>query len=210
MFVTIPTRLGRESHSNPYSFIHALLGGDHLSGSALGYSASQDSFAGAFGGGVDWKVAGSWSVWVSADYVFSRHNIFGVPSYTQNNYRGGVGIAYRFGGRSHERAASRPSERENSPAHSVGVPIPQLGITAGSRDEGGAEILVIDRGGIAELANLRVGEVITELDSKPVNSPMELAAELQQRPAGWQAHLTYIFRTSAMGWVSNETVVTLR
>src|SRR5579884_2627857 len=79
-------------------FVHALLGGDHLSGHALGESASQDGLAGAFGGGVEHRISGPWGVRVSADYVFSRHNIFGGSSFTQNNYRISGGIVYSFGG----------------------------------------------------------------------------------------------------------------
>jgi len=44
-------------------FLHALLGGDHLSGSTSGFSASQDGFAGAFGGGVQQKISGPWGLW---------------------------------------------------------------------------------------------------------------------------------------------------
>src|SRR5712692_9221348 len=68
-------------------FVHALIGGDHLSGSALGGSASQDSLGGAFGGGVQWPVSGHWAVRASSDYVFTRHNLLGGPSVTQNNFR---------------------------------------------------------------------------------------------------------------------------
>ncbi len=50
-------------------FVHALIGGDHLSGGALGISASQDSLAGAFGGGLQWKVSGPFSVRAGVDYV---------------------------------------------------------------------------------------------------------------------------------------------
>jgi Outer membrane protein beta-barrel domain len=64
-------------------FVHALIGGDHLTGSAGGVSVSQDSLAGAFGGGVQWRVSGPFSIRASADYVFTRHNILGGPSVTQ-------------------------------------------------------------------------------------------------------------------------------
>jgi hypothetical protein len=74
-------------------FIHALVGGDHLTGSALGFSKSQDGLAGAFGGGVEWSVSTHLAVRSSVDYVFTRHNIFGGPSYTQNNVR----VGGRFG-----------------------------------------------------------------------------------------------------------------
>src|SRR5271170_3013495 len=73
-------------------FVHALVGGDHLSGSALGASVSQDGLAGAFGGGVQWRFSERLSFRTSADYVFTRHNILGGPSVAQNNVRASVGI----------------------------------------------------------------------------------------------------------------------
>ncbi len=88
-------------------FIHALFGGDHLTGSAAGFSQSQDGLAGLAGGGVQWKVSGPWSVRASGDYVFTRHNIFGGPSVTQNNVRASVGIVYSFGGTERTIKASR-------------------------------------------------------------------------------------------------------
>jgi hypothetical protein len=74
-------------------FIHALFGGDHLaatesvSGASGSLSQSQDGLAGLAGGGVQFKVSGPWSIRASADYVFTRHNIFVGSSVTQNNYR---------------------------------------------------------------------------------------------------------------------------
>ena len=49
--------------------VHTLFGGDHLSGSALGFSASQDDFA----------------------------DILGGPSVTQNNFRLSGGIVFKLG-----------------------------------------------------------------------------------------------------------------
>lgn len=113
-------------------FLHALIGGDHLTGSALGFSASQDSFAAAFGGGVQWKVAPRWAVRASGDYVLTHHNIFGIPgvTYSQNNFRASAGIVYTFGGsREHSpwpgasapRANSSPQCEDSSEAALLGV-----------------------------------------------------------------------------------------
>jgi Outer membrane protein beta-barrel domain len=107
-------------------FIHALFGGDHLTGTASesGVSgnvpASQDGLAGLVGGGVQFRVSGPWSIRASADYVFTRHNIFGGPSVTQNNYRAGVGIVYSFGG----RHASEPVRVPQPSAPPVSTPTP--------------------------------------------------------------------------------------
>lgn len=205
-----------------FLFVHALFGGDQLSGSALGYSASQTGFGGAFGGGVKWKLSGPWSIRASVDYAFTRHNIFGGSSYTQNNYRAGIGIAYSFGARSRERAFAQPdggpaSVIDTSLSRPVAaatdtsmLQIDSLGITARSRSAHGAEILAVSPGSVADLVSLRAGEVITAVDGRPVNSPSELASELQNRPPGSQVKLTYIFQTSAIGWANNEVNVVLK
>lgn len=189
-------------------FLHALLGGDHLSGSTSGYSASQDGFAGAFGGGIQQKVGGFWSIRVSADYVFSRHNIFGGSSYTQNNFRTAVGIAYSFGG--NRPVASYRPKASRMPEQSAGMSVPSLGIVGSGRSEGGVVIMEVVPGGVAELAFLHVRDVITSLDGKPVNTPVELAAMLQDRPSGSQVRLGYLFRTSALGYLPQEKILVLK
>jgi PDZ domain len=182
-------------------FVHALFGGDHLTGKALGFSASQDGLAGLAGGGVQWKVSGPWSVRASADYAFTRHNIFGGPSVTQNNYRASVGIVYSFG------AAKQTSRapRQTSPTRPAGMPIPALGITAIAGSTQGAEITDEAPNGAAALAGLHLGDVIDAVDGKPIGNPMELAAELSNRAAGDQVRLGYLHR----GMWQTETIVTL-
>jgi hypothetical protein len=83
-------------------FVHALVGVDHLSGSQFGVTASQNSLAAAFGGGVQWDLGPTWAVGGSADYVMTRHNIFaavGVPSAvaTQHNIRLAAGVVIKLG-----------------------------------------------------------------------------------------------------------------
>jgi S1-C subfamily serine protease len=53
-----------------------------------------------------------------------------------------------------------------------------LGILAAPQEFAGARILQIEPGGVAEMASLHVGDLITSVDGKPVRTPMELAAEL--------------------------------
>ncbi len=77
-------------------FFHALLGVDHLSGHAYGLSASQNSFAAVFGGGVQYPFAPHWAVRTAFDYVLTNHDFFGGTA-TQNNFRVGVGVVYLFG-----------------------------------------------------------------------------------------------------------------
>jgi opacity protein-like surface antigen len=190
-------------------FVHALLGGDHLSASTQGFSRSQDSFAGAFGGGVQWKIAGPWSIRASGDYVFTRHNILGGPqSFTQNNVRASAGIVYSFGGILRDTASHRASTSSVSVQARASMPIPSLGIMAASRQEGGAEIVEVAPQSVAALANLHPGDVITSVEGKPVNTPMELAADLQNRAPGSQIHIGYLFHAS-VGAYAAQTVLIL-
>jgi hypothetical protein len=143
-------------------FFHALVGGDRLSDSAFGLTVSQTGFAGAFGGGVQWKVGESWSVRTSVDYVFARHQIPTLSSFTENNFRVGAGVIYSFGGR---RTATLPQQASQAPPRVAveGIAIPGLGLKAGTRDNG-AEILEVESGGAAELAGLHVTDVINAVD----------------------------------------------
>jgi hypothetical protein len=81
-------------------FFHGLVGGDQLTGpfGPFGVSNSQTGFSAALGGGVQSKAfGGHWAIRSSADYAISRHNIFGGPAVTQNNFRVSGGIVYVFG-----------------------------------------------------------------------------------------------------------------
>ena len=158
-------------------FIHALFGGDHLTGSAFGFSQSQDSFAGLVGGGVQWKVRGPLSVRASADYVFTRHNIFGGPAVTQNNYRAGVGIVYSFGGKhasestasvtqaNAEPMSANPTPRAKSTNAEPGrvtaraAPSSRISTAALPRAEifGGYSYLNIDTNGLTSRKNIPYG-----------------------------------------------------
>jgi opacity protein-like surface antigen len=93
-------------------FLHALFGGDHLDGrltipsipgSVVAGVTPQNSFAAAFGGGIEWKVASHWAVRGTADYLLTRHKMFNLisgvmmPTFTQNNFRASVGIVFQLG-----------------------------------------------------------------------------------------------------------------
>jgi hypothetical protein len=81
------------------AFVHALFGVDRLTGSTSSLSASQNSFATAFGGGVQMTVAPHYAVRTSADWLLTRHNLADPngPSTNQNSFRVSVGLVYRFG-----------------------------------------------------------------------------------------------------------------
>jgi hypothetical protein len=183
-------------------FIHALFGGDHLTGSALGFSASQDGLAGLAGGGVQWKVSGPWSVRAGADYVFTRHNIFGGPRVTQNNVRASVGIVYSFGRTEH----AAPAPRQSAPLAPVaGMKISALGIMVAVGRNPGAEVTDEAPNSTAGLAGIHIGDVINAVDGKAVSNPMELAAELLNHAAGDKIKLGVLIR----GQWQTETVLIL-
>jgi hypothetical protein len=201
-------------------FIHALFGGDHLASG----TASQDGMAGLAGGGVQFKVSGHWSIRASADYVFTRHNIFGGPSVTQNNYRAGAGIVYSFGGRHAAepvRVAPPSPPPVSTPAPAPPPPAPPqqstpritgngmkldaLGVKVTLGRSAGAEITDEAPNGGSALAGLHPGDVINAVDGKPVRTPMELAAELANHQAGDKVRLGYLIH----GTWQTETVVVL-
>jgi hypothetical protein len=187
-------------------FLHALIGGDHLSGSQSGQSESQDGLVGAFGGGAEWPTSKRWGVRVSADYSFSRHNIFGGPSYTQNNFRVGAGFVYRFG----VTAPTPPTHAEHAPRTASrsmsGMPVPALGLVAVAREEGGAEIQEVAPGSVAALGGLRIGDVINSVNGSPIKTPMELQAEMSTLSSGVKVRIGYMAR----GYWQSETVLILK
>jgi S1-C subfamily serine protease len=56
-----------------------------------------------------------------------------------------------------------------------------LGAAVGPQEFDGAKILEIVPGGIAEMASLKVGDLIKSVDGKAVKTPMELLAELSDK-----------------------------
>ena len=164
-------------------FVHALIGFDHLSANQdLG---SQNSFAGAFGGGVQWKVAPRWAVRASADYVLTRHNIFGGPAFTQNNYRVSGGIVFLLGemGESSPRETSqrvpshKPSTSECEPVSEA----PILGLS-GCATGDGLRVTKVQAGSAGAHAGINLGDIVVKIDGRPVESgrDIELAIAASQ------------------------------
>jgi S1-C subfamily serine protease len=58
----------------------------------------------------------------------------------------------------------------------------------------GAEITSVAPNGVASMGGLHPGDVINAVDGKPVKTPMELAAELANRPAGDKVRLGYLLQ----------------
>ncbi len=89
-------------------FVHALFGGAHVSGSTSGtisgfeFSGTENSFAMALGGGLDYKISNHVAIrFVQAEYLMTRFktniNAAGTDvAATQNNLRIGAGLQFRF------------------------------------------------------------------------------------------------------------------
>ena len=78
------------------AFFHALVGMDHLAGSANFYAVNgtgtDNALSGAVGGGVQWNVTRQFALRTSGDYVMSRFE-----GLTQNNFRVSLGLVFEAG-----------------------------------------------------------------------------------------------------------------
>jgi hypothetical protein len=186
-------------------FVHALIGADHLSFSALGASVSQDSFAAAFGGGLQWKVAPQWAVRGSADYVLTRHNIFGSPlsNYTQNNFRASVGIVYMFGVAREYGPRPPRHERTAAPACSNSGEAALLGVT-GCSISSGFEVSSVRSGSPAAAAGISPGDVITSIDGRAVRDSREIEQAIAANTTG-SIKIGYLLKGS---WSTEREVKT--
>ncbi len=166
-------------------FGHALLGGDHLTGSFAGLSASQDSFASAFGGGVQWRVAPQWAVRASGDYVLTHHNIFGSAgsSFTQSNFRASVGIVYVFGGRREASSGGR-NQTTNVPIQTGPASEAALLGVSGYATDIGFKITSVRAGSPAAQIYLSPGDTIFQIDGRDVQSSHDIEAEIAASASG--------------------------
>ncbi|MFZ0797910.1 MAG: outer membrane beta-barrel protein [Terriglobales bacterium] len=199
----------RDRASKITGFVHVLGGRDNGTLVYNGSSLSDTSVAVAAGAGVDYWVFRHIGVQLGpVDYFYTRHlNDFGLPS--QNNFRASFGVAFRFGGElfaGEPSPKSQPAPSESQPAPksrrgaragqpstggvqqpplvstpSHGMLIAALGLAVGPQEFDGAKILEIVPGGVAEMASLKVGDMIKSVDGKPIRTPMELLAELSDK-----------------------------
>jgi opacity protein-like surface antigen len=185
-------------------FVHALVGLDRLTGSALGFSASQNSFAGAFGGGIQWPVAQHWAVRGSADYVLTQHNIFGGPSFTQNNFRASAGIVFTFGG-TRESSARTSDHPERTPRAATGCEVSGeaalLGVV-GCSDDNGVKVTSVLPGSPASQAGISSGDTITDIDGRPVRSSRDIEAAIAANTSG-TIKIRYMIRGA---WLTEREV----
>jgi len=73
---------------------------------------------------------------------------------------------------------------------------------------GGVHILEVAQNSAAELAGLRAGFVITEVDAKRIRSTEDLAAALAQKGPGTRVSIAYLIRTN-LGWMPKDMTVIL-
>ena len=192
-------------------FAHALVGFDRLTADASGTSdvigsvaasASQNSFASAFGGGIQQNIASHWALRASADYVLTRHNIFRVvnpsaPAFTQNNFRFSAGVVFTFGAPSFHRSARVRSEphpeskkprstarnRDTSQRTSAMSEAPLLGVF-GYATEYGFEITSVRSGSPAAAAGIEEGDTVVEIDESQVHSSTDIESVIAANQTG--------------------------
>ena len=87
-------------HDRVEPFAQVLFGGARASASALGTSGSDNGFAMAVGGGVDFKVNDFFAVRpVQAEYLLTRLGSSLGGTQSQHNFRYSAGVVFRFGKR---------------------------------------------------------------------------------------------------------------
>ncbi len=171
-------------------FVHALFGGDHLSGSISGISisVSQDSFAAAFGGGVVWPIIQRWALRGSADYVLTRHDIvdalLGLPgrSLTQHNFRASAGIVYVFGG--HGEPAPRAERKTVAPQPCAGSSEAALLGVVGCSADSGLRVTSVRSGSPAAQAGIAPGDIVISIEGRPVQSSHDIEAAIAANTSG--------------------------
>lgn len=175
-------------------FAHALFGVDHLGASASGYlfgvpvsgSGSQNSFAMAYGGGLQQKVTRHLAIRGGADYVVTDHNIFGGSGVHQNNFRVSVGIAYTFGDVQGQTALLRQPgtvSRVQSPQQAADLALGEdrlkrLGISEGAKSGYGFMITTIAPGSAAEQSGIWANDYIVAVNGTFVHTEEDVASAL--------------------------------
>ena len=173
--------------------------------SGVSGSVGVNSFFIAPGGGVDIRVVRSLWFRVGADWLHTNLNVDALgASVTVNGVRALGGFKYSFGGNA-PAPAPLHSRSSAQTATVATMRIGALGIMASVGPAQGAVITEVFPNGVAALAALHPGDVITAVDGKPIKTPMELAAELSGRAAADKVRIGF----SLHGQWQSETVVLL-
>jgi hypothetical protein len=191
-----------EAHSSAFASVTG------VSGASAG--ASVNSFFIAPGGGVDFRI--THNLWLRGGADYLRTSKDGV---TVNGVRVYGGATLVFGGKGHASPQDRPAATSQAPGATAPAPTPHgtsgggkidtLGVMVALGRTNGAEIIDEAPNGVAALSGLHAGDVINTVDGKPVKTPMELAAELFNRPVGGKVRLGYLIH----GTWQTEIVVLL-
>ncbi len=167
------------------AFVHALVGVDRLTGSDSLGSATQTSFAAAFGGGVEIPVAPHFAIRGSGDYVLTRHNIFAGNGVTQNNFRASVGVVFTFGGDIEGRARGpRSPKREEAERSCLDETDAALLGVRGCAVAGGFRVSSVKRESVAERAGINSGDIIIAVDDRPIRDAREIEAAIAANAIG--------------------------
>jgi hypothetical protein len=129
-----------------------------------------------------------------------------------NSIKGACGAIlsdWQVNGQATSKQVVPPGAAENLDPNALENQVLSLGIAIATWERGGAEILEIEPGSVAEHAYLHVGDVINFFNGRPVKTSPQLAAELSKRGNGSQVRLGYLYRSISIGYVQKETVVIL-
>lgn len=188
-----------------FIFAHFLFGTDRATGSVLGFSASQNSFAVVLGGGAQVPVAPHWSIRAGGDWVGTNHNIFGGPGVTQNNFRASVGVVFTLGGKV-TSAYTKTHEQEPERTCGTMAPSPRsltladLGL-AGGPNSYGFHIMAITPGSPAATAGLVLDDFIVSVNCIEVHTAAELTT------AVGRAASPVLIEVNKPVWLPNRTEV---
>jgi membrane-associated protease RseP (regulator of RpoE activity) len=89
------------------------------------------------------------------------------------------------------------------PMASSSMSVPSLGLFVKTRLGLGAEVTGVARGSAAERSGLQVGNIITQIDGKKVQTIRDVSTALENRAPGSEVRLGWIFRTN-LGWMPAE------
>lgn len=102
---------------------------------------------------------------------------------------------------------SATSYNPSVPPNSTGTIIPELGILANTRREGGVQVMAVAQGGRAEQANMHVGDVINTFNGVPINTVADLASASSS--AKGNVAVRYVYHTG-LGYIPRDVTIALQ
>lgn len=104
-----------------------------------------------------------------------------------------------------------PASSSNAPQRTTSVSRASLGISGEDwqeRQYSGVEVTDVRENGSGQIAGLRIGNIIIQVNGKTIASTQDLAAVLAPMEPGSTINIVYLVRTN-LGWISEETAVIL-